>query len=73
MYVPSLAWPRPFPRRLVGGAGGGRREEGSGDYEQDAVAKWNVIIEIIFRKCNIARDLPQVYYTRRMQNIVGRA
>ena len=23
---PSLAWPRPFPRRLVGGAGGG--EEG---------------------------------------------
>ena len=50
MISPSLAWPRPFPRRLVGGAGGGeegRREEGSGDSEQDAVAKWNVIIEII--------------------------
>ena len=41
----------------------GRKEEGSGDSEQDAVAKWNVIIEIIFRKCNIARDLPQVNYT----------
>ena len=41
----------------------GREEEGSGDSEQDAVAKWNVIIEIIFRKCNIARDLLQVCYT----------
>ena len=50
----SLAWPRPFPRRLLGGAGGGEEGEGSGDSEQDAVAKWNVII---FRKCNIARDL----------------
>ena len=60
----SLAWPRPFLRWLVGrGEREGREEEGSGDSEQDAVANWNVIIEIIFRKCNIARDLLQVCYT----------
>ena len=40
----SLGWPRPFLRRLVGRVKGeGREEEGSGDSEQDAVAKWNVI------------------------------
>ena len=54
---------QPLPAAISGRGGrrgGARREEGSGDSEQDAVTKWNVII---FRKCNIARDLPQVYYT----------
>ena len=40
--------------------GEGKEEEGSGDFEQDAVAQWNIIIEIIFGKRNIACDLPQV-------------
>ena len=43
----SLAWPRPFPRRLVGGAGGGRREEGSGDSEQDVVGSAGMRVEPI--------------------------
>ena len=37
--------------------------EASGDSEQAAAVlhvQWNVIIETIFRICNIAHDLPQV-------------
>ena len=53
--------PDPSCNDWWGGAKGeGREEEGSGDFEQDAVAQWNVIIEIIFRKRNIACDVPQV-------------
>ena len=36
---------RPFAQQ----EGGGEKEEGSGDSEQDAVSQWNVIIELILR------------------------
>ena len=39
---------RPFPLRKRGKVkGGGAKEEGSGDSEQEAVLQWNVIISIL--------------------------
>ena len=36
-----------LPAAISGAGRKGREEEGSGDSEQDAVAKWNVIIFIL--------------------------
>ena len=68
MIMSAWSWlvsrgPDPSCNDYWGGAKGeGREEEGSGDSEQDAVAQWNVIIEIIFRKRNIIRQVMTSMY-----------
>ena len=50
MSLASLAWPDPScSRKGEEEKGGGGKEEGSGDSEQDAVSQWNVIIKLILR------------------------